>query len=441
MKGKRTGRHLLKMGTEKHNLLMASGTLAFDVALIGTEPECFFRAIKLARAGQHVALITNLPEDEPVESFYPLQELILQSLYASAERAQAFRTSGQFGILETRPEIGWHSVKIHISDTLDRIAPHYSRERLAGLGVQIFDAPVKTTGDKTITLENDITLHIQTHETFHTIHETRMPQIKGADTITPLRLDDILEWDDLPETLTILGGGAHALSLAQSLTRLGCQCNILSSGAALEGYDPALYKMLYDTLEKERIRIIEHVSLSAVTQDEDKITLHMEHQDATRRLSAEEILVLDTGDHRSPDTSGTQTCSILCDPPLAETGMNEQAAREKYGAGNFHIIKWRAQDTVYGRTRRQNEGILKIITRIDGRVIGASIFGAQAQELIAFWSLAIAAKLRLQDMRETDAPLHSHSFMNSAAIMGYLEQINAVSPEKPLPLWRRLLKS
>lgn len=412
--------------------------MEFDVILTGSTPDCFFRAITLARAGQHVALVTNLPEDDALDSFYPLEELILQSLYASAERASAFRTSGQFGILDTRPEIGWHSVKIHISDTLDRIAPHYSRERLAGLGVEIFDAHIKTGDDKAITLENGDTLRAKSIETFATDRQTTMPQIEGANAIIPLRLDAILEWDDLPETLTILGEGADALSLAQSLTRLGCQCNIVSSGATLEGYDPALYKILHDTLEQERVRIIEQATLNGITQDDDKITVHMEHQGATRRLSAEDILVLGTS-RRNTDISGAQIRSVLCYPALAEAGLNEHSAREKYGAGNFHIIKWRYQDADYGRSQRQSEGVLKIITHTNGSVIGASIFGAQAQELVAFWSLAIAAKLRLQDIAETEAPLHSHSFMNSAAIKGYIEQV-ASARQKSVPLWRKLLK-
>lgn len=410
----------------------------FDIALAGNGPACFERALALARANQHVAVITGLSEDEFQETFYPYQELIVQSLHASANRAQSFRSSEPFGVLETKPEIGWHSVKIHISDALDRVAPHYSAERLRGVGVEIFDSSVLSSEGGIINLENGQRLKCPKLETLDINKPAELPLIEGAELITPHYLENLLEWDELPDSMIILGSGAQALSLAQSLTRLGCQASLVSETEVLEGADGELYKALYDTLETERVRIIEEAALLSIEQDADKITLHMQHQGANRRISAQAIMVIkETADFKP--VAGPQTRSVLCAPPLAETGLNEYAAREKYGAGNFHLIKWRYQDTDFGRTQREIGGALKIITHTNGVIIGASIYGPQAPELISFWSVAIAAKLRMQDMINSHSPHHAHSLMNIAAIKGYTAQIETHSI-KPARLWRRLFK-
>jgi len=377
--------------------------IPFDIVLAGNGPECFDRALSLARADRHVAVITGQSEEDPIETFYPYIEMVTQALYASASRAHVFRNSGEFGILETRPETGWHSVKIHISDALDRIAPHYSAERLRGVGVEIFDTNIAANNGDVIVLENGQSLKCAEFEMVDLNEPPQLPVIDGVDMITPLYIQNLLEWDELPQSMIILGSGAHAFSLAQSFTRLGCQCSVVSQSDVLDGIDVELYNALEKALEHERVRIIEKATLTSIENIDDKITLHMTHQGAQRRLSAQSIMIIpDKGDFKS--VAGPEIRSLLCDPPLAETGLNEYAAREKYGAGNFHIIKWRYQDTDYGRTQREIDGAVKIITHTNGVILGASIYGAQAQELITFWSMAIAARLRMQDIVKAEAP-------------------------------------
>jgi pyruvate/2-oxoglutarate dehydrogenase complex dihydrolipoamide dehydrogenase (E3) component len=56
------------------------------------------------------------------------------------------------------------------------------------------------------------------------------------------------------------------------------------------------------------------------------------------------------------------------------------------------------------RAELQTLGSVKIVARRNGRVLGASILGPHAGELIQVWVLAIAQRLKLKDIAGAVAP-------------------------------------
>lgn len=421
-----------KMNTKKHTSIRE-----FDTALIGDTPEIFERALKLARGGVHTALV--LSQDQ--SSIMPRDSIILSALRASAATAQYFRSAEKFGILSVKPDIGWHSVKIHIHDILERIEPQYSLERLRGLGVEIFTGIPEMLGNDTLVLPDQTHIKADTIECGMDVYK---PPVLPAclNKINPaqlLSLSGIADWGELPETLSIIGGGAIAVELAQSLTRLGCKTALISSGEILPGIDQELYKILYERLEFEGVRLLSHANITAAEEDDKKgVTLHMNHNEATRRLTSSKLLVMpeDTQKH-SPQNLRV----VHSDPCIAEIGLNESQARAKLGAGNFHLVKWRYQESNLAQSRRRIDGLVKITASPNGTVIGASICGENAAELISLWSLAITRNLKIQDMKEIEIPHSAYSAMNLQSIKGYIDQIaSPLYAQKPAPLWHRLLK-
>jgi pyruvate/2-oxoglutarate dehydrogenase complex dihydrolipoamide dehydrogenase (E3) component len=57
-----------------------------------------------------------------------------------------------------------------------------------------------------------------------------------------------------------------------------------------------------------------------------------------------------------------------------------------------------------GRTERDLDGLVKVITDRRGKLLGASILGAEAGELIQVWVLALAKGLKIGDMASYIAP-------------------------------------
>lgn len=386
----------------------------YDVCIHGNDLRAFNLAVEKVRAGLHTVLVYQ--GESGRNDFSMHHDLILQALQASASCAHGFRTAEKYGLLNAIPETGWHSVKIHIKDALERIAPHYSFEKLRAIGVEILHPP----------LQDEI---IRAKET---IHLPLPVEPAGFSSTSTLKLGEILDWKTQPEHLLIVGAGARALELAQSLSRLGTKTTIIHTGMLLPGLDPELFKILYDRFEYEGIRIIQNSEITDVEQSGEKSVLHMMHEGTKRRVTGSHILLM-------PEEEQPQN-SALTDPALAWAGLHEFEAREKLGAGNFHLVKWRYQESDFAQTQRKTEGLLKITAKPDGTLLGVHICGDAAQEIIAFWSLALSQNMKLQDMRAIELPYGSYAHMSLRAIEGYLAQIKNPSRQfKPGSFWQGLI--
>jgi pyruvate/2-oxoglutarate dehydrogenase complex dihydrolipoamide dehydrogenase (E3) component len=82
--------------------------------------------------------------------------------------------------------------------------------------------------------------------------------------------------------------------------------------------------------------------------------------------------------------------------------MSEAAAR---AAGiRPRILRWRFADNDRARTERDAAGLVKIVSRRNGRILGAAILGAGAGELILPWVLAISQRLKIGALADLVVP-------------------------------------
>ena len=90
------------------------------------------------------------------------------------------------------------------------------------------------------------------------------------------------------------------------------------------------------------------------------------------------------------------------DPELAQIGLTEAASR---AVGETpRVLRWRFVENDRAQTERETEGMVKIVTRGNGRILGASILGAGAGDLILPWALAISQKLKIGAMANLIVP-------------------------------------
>ena len=81
------------------------------------------------------------------------------------------------------------------------------------------------------------------------------------------------------------------------------------------------------------------------------------------------------------------------DPELAHVGLTEARARER--GESVEVLRWTFEDNDRAQTERRTEGLVKVVATKRGRVLGASIVGPRAGELIPPWVLAIGRKLKV----------------------------------------------
>jgi pyruvate/2-oxoglutarate dehydrogenase complex dihydrolipoamide dehydrogenase (E3) component len=90
---------------------------------------------------------------------------------------------------------------------------------------------------------------------------------------------------------------------------------------------------------------------------------------------------------------------VFTDPEVAQVGLAEHEARERYSKIAVHT--WPMDRVDRAQTVGQTRGFLKIICRADDRVVGATLVGYGAGELINELSLAVQRKLTLADIAAT----------------------------------------
>ena len=90
------------------------------------------------------------------------------------------------------------------------------------------------------------------------------------------------------------------------------------------------------------------------------------------------------------------------DPELAQAGETEASARQKGLDIAVTISPFARNDRA--QTERDSDGFVKVISTKKGRILGATIVGAQAGELIQVWCLAIAQGLKLSAMAGVVVP-------------------------------------
>ena len=103
------------------------------------------------------------------------------------------------------------------------------------------------------------------------------------------------------------------------------------------------------------------------------------------------------------------------DPELAQVGMTEAQAVESEGEGGVRILRWRFEENDRAQAERETEGFVKVMTTKRGRVLGATIVGAHAGELLMPWALAVQNKMKIGAMANLIAPYPTLSEVSKRA--------------------------
>ena len=102
------------------------------------------------------------------------------------------------------------------------------------------------------------------------------------------------------------------------------------------------------------------------------------------------------------------------DPELAHVGLDERRAREQFG-DDIRLLKGSFAENDRARAERETDGLIKIVVGRKGRILGATIVGAHAGELILTWVLAIRQGLEIGAVANLIAPYPTLSEVSKRA--------------------------
>ena len=106
------------------------------------------------------------------------------------------------------------------------------------------------------------------------------------------------------------------------------------------------------------------------------------------------------------------------DPEIAHVGLTEAQARKKHG-DKIRVLRWSFAENDRAQAERATEGLVKVVVGARGRVLGASIVGPQAGELLHPWVLAISQGLKIGALANMIAPYPTLGEVNKRAAGSY----------------------
>src|SRR6478752_1285448 len=373
-----------------------------------------------------------------------------KALLAVARRAEAIRGAGAFGLDVRSVGVNFGEVHNRVRAVIDAVAPTDSTERFAGLGVRVIQGDA-TFKDRNTVTAGDTEIRARRF-VIATGSRPAVPPIAGLESGRYLTNETIFDLKERPEHLVIIGGGPVGLEMAQAFRRLGSSVTVLEAARPLAEDDPECVAVLLAQLEREKVIVHSGVNVVGITYTGGTVTATIEVAGAEQTITGSHLLVaagrrpaidglgLDAArvryDHtgivvnRGLKTTNRRIYAIgdcvaghaqlthaanyhaslvirnalfrlpvradksavprvtYTEPELAHAGLTEMQVRNR--RMSFRVARWPYHDNDRAQAEGETRGHIKVITARNGKIVGATIVGAQAGELIATWTLAIS---------------------------------------------------
>ncbi|MFC7298212.1 dihydrolipoyl dehydrogenase [Herminiimonas aquatilis] len=270
-------------------------TLEFDVAVIGAG-SAGLSAYRAAKAhGKSVALIEGGPYGTTCARVGCMPSKLL---IAAAEAAHAVAEAPGFGVHAGDLRIDGKAVMQRVKSERDRFVGFVVK------GVEHIDAAERLRGHARFIAADRLQLDDHTE-----VMARRMVIATGSSPQIPQELrdlgkhlivnDDVFAWDDLPESVAVIGTGIIGLELGQALHRLGVRVAIFGRGGRLAQLsDDVINQTAIDCLGGELDLRLNTTLVSAKLAGE-QVVVHTRSDDGGERTEHFQYVLAATG--RTPN--------------------------------------------------------------------------------------------------------------------------------------------
>lgn len=414
-----------------------------------------------------------------------------KALIAAARRAHLVRTSGAFGI-EATVTVDFTKVRAHVHEVIAAIAPNDSVERFRGLGVRVIKGEARFVGPKTVRV-GDTTIQARRF-VIATGSRPALPSIPGLERLPYLTNETVFNLEQCPRHLLVIGAGPIGLELGQAFRRLGAQVTVLEAAAPLAKDDPECASVVLDQLAREGIDIRTGVTIARMDTGPAGVRAVLQMGAGEEAIDASHVLVA-AGRRAVVEGLGLDAAGISCgrngivvdkglrttnrhvyavgdiaggpqfthaanyhaglvirnalfrlpvsaddsliprvtftDPELAHAGLTEAQARARHGA--VRVARWPYRENDRAQAERETHGHIKVVMSARGRILGATIVGTDAGELISTWALAVERRMNIRAMTGVVVPYPTR------AEIGKRAAINVFARGLTSPLVRRII--
>lgn len=344
------------------------------------------------------------------------------------------------------------------------VAFHLERYKATGAELIMGHARIVAPGMVEVALNEGGTRRLAAKKLFLNLGtHASIPPVPGLAEAEPLTHVEALELDRLPGHLVVVGGGYVGLELAQAYRRFGSRVSIIDHGQRLLGHeDPDVSEEIRRILEAEGIELLLSAEIEDVEGRSGKhLRARVRTADGSRTLEGTDMLVAagrspntrgigleeagieltdrgyvqvnDRLETTAPDVWAIGECAgtaqfthmslddfriirdnlggggrtttgrmvpycMFIDPPLARVGMSEAQARAS--GTKVRVAKLPTKAVLRTRTTSETAGFMKALVDAGDQIVGFTMIGSEAGEVMATVQTAMLARLPYTALRD-----------------------------------------
>ncbi len=219
-----------------------------------------------------------------------------KTMIASARTAYVDRRSADYGVHNGSVTVEMTEVRQRKQDIVDKFRDGVRQIIESTKGLDLFLGEARFTGPKELPGRSERWRNSPAERRQH-LHQRRRPAldppIEGLDSVPTLDSTSIMELDEVPEHLLVLGGGYVGLEFAQMFRRFGSEVTIVQRGEQLLAReDEDVAEAVAEILREDGIEVLlETEALRAEQNGDGEIQLTVQTPDEERTLSGSHLLV------------------------------------------------------------------------------------------------------------------------------------------------------
>jgi pyruvate/2-oxoglutarate dehydrogenase complex dihydrolipoamide dehydrogenase (E3) component len=422
--------------------------LQYDAIVIGSGQGGNPLAVALAKRGERVALLES---NQLGGTCINTGCTPTKTMVASAQIAYYLENGARWGIRASRVGVDMATVLKRKNERVEAGRSGWEKSVNGEGKPQLYRERARFVGPKELEVGNQ---RLRGERIFIDTGSTpTIPQIEGLDSISYVTNESLMELQQVPSHLLVLGGGYVGLEFAQMFRRFGSEVTVLQGGPQiLPKEDEDIATALQSALEAEGIKIQLKAKVVKANESWGEITLSL--GDGKQSVTGSHLLVaagrtpqtrdLDLGkagvetdkkgyivvndrlETTAPDVwaigdvnggpafthisyndyqiiygnlcegknLSTKTrlvpYAVFTDPPLGRVGMTEKEARQQ--GRKLKIGKIEMTRVARALEKSETEGLMKIVVDADtDKVLGAAILSSSGDEVVQILSTLMLA--------------------------------------------------
>lgn len=464
-----------------------------SIAVIGAGPGGYEAAIRGAQLGAKVYLIEN---DRIGGTCLNRGCIPTKTYFRNAEIMNSLRRSREFGITVGDYYLDGKALKERKDNVVNQlvkgieqlISSYGNIELIYGNGSlkdnKTVIVEMKDGGIREISVDNIV---------IATGSKATMTETKGVDLEGVITSDDLLEMEEIPESLIVIGGGVIGLEFASIYQELGSRVTLLAS-RILKDIDKELTKRLPLYFRKHGMEVYVDIRAKEIVKEGDKLKViaRYKKKDGEIEVTGDKVLI---ASGRGPVTEGLNLDGVGIEysekgikvddnfettvkgiyaigdvnsvgiqlahvasnqgiyvmerimgldpdinfniipncvfsfPEVAYVGLTEEMIKEK--GIEYNVSKFLFAANGKALSMGEEEGFVKVFsTKDNNNILGITIVGPHANDLIHEGALAMANGLGVESIART---IHAHPTLSEAfmeAIHGLENKAIHIAPKR-----------